>query len=160
MPWLYRRFHKPHHRLTAPFAWGSHAVHPVEMLLQSGGAMAGPATWSCLYGGIPVHAWWVWLCVIQMQGVMDHSGFELPPPFDVWAMLPGFGGTKFHDEHHQSATRSSAPGANDSVHGVLTPRPQVLQRELRGGNLGTRRHLRHAHQGGPQPHPRESPAVA
>jgi len=100
VPWLYRRFHKPHHRLTAPFAWGSHAVHPVEMALQSLGAMSGPLLWSIVFG-LPVHAWWLWLALIQIQGVMDHSGYALPLPFDVFAMLPGFGGTRFHDEHHQ-----------------------------------------------------------
>ena len=100
VPWLYRRFHKPHHVLTAPFAWGSHAVHPVELALQSIGAMTGPLLWSVLYG-LPLHAWWVWLSIVQLQGVLDHTGFALPHPFDLFALLPGFGGTKFHDEHHQ-----------------------------------------------------------
>jgi len=100
VPWLYKTIHKPHHLLTAPFAWGSHATHPVEMALQSVGAMSGPLLWSATVG-LPVHGWWVWLAVVQWQGVMDHSGYELPAPFDVFAFLPGFGGTKFHDEHHQ-----------------------------------------------------------
>ena len=33
-PKLYVLYHKPHHVFTAPCAWTSHAVHPVEMLLQ------------------------------------------------------------------------------------------------------------------------------
>lgn len=33
-PKLYILYHKPHHVFTAPCAWTSHAVHPVEMLLQ------------------------------------------------------------------------------------------------------------------------------
>jgi hypothetical protein len=43
---LYERFHKPHHLFKAPFAWTSHAVHPVEMALQSVGTMAGPLLFS------------------------------------------------------------------------------------------------------------------
>lgn len=32
--WLYVRFHKQHHAFSAPCVWSSHAVHPVEMMLQ------------------------------------------------------------------------------------------------------------------------------
>mmetsp|Transcript_10175 Transcript_10175/g.22053 ORF Transcript_10175/g.22053 Transcript_10175/m.22053 type:complete len:191 (-) Transcript_10175:76-648(-) len=100
VPWLYKWFHKPHHMCTAPFAWSSHATHPVEMMLQSIGAMTGPLIWAALYG-LPIYAWWCWLALVQLQGVMDHSGYDFPAPFDCFAMLPGFGGTKFHDEHHK-----------------------------------------------------------
>ena len=91
---LYVRFHKPHHVFTAPFAWTSHAVHPVEMVLQSVGAMLGPALF-----GFPLHALWAWYVVRQWQGVLDHTGLHLP--IDPIGWLPGVGGTKFHDEHHQ-----------------------------------------------------------
>ena len=100
VPWLYRRFHKPHHLCTSPFAWSSHAVHPVEMMLQSVGAMTGPLIWSALYG-LPIRTWWCWLALVQLQGVMDHTGYELPGFLDPFARLPGFGGTKFHDDHHK-----------------------------------------------------------
>ena len=91
---LYVRFHKPHHVFTAPFAWTSHAVHPVEMALQSVGAMLGPALF-----GFSLHALWAWYVVRQWQGVLDHTGLHLP--IDPIGWLPGVGGTKFHDEHHQ-----------------------------------------------------------
>ena len=91
---LYVRFHKPHHVFTAPFAWTSHAVHPVEMVLQSVGAMLGPALF-----GFSLHALWAWYVVRQWQGVLDHTGLHLP--IDPIGWLPGVGGTKFHDEHHQ-----------------------------------------------------------
>jgi sterol desaturase/sphingolipid hydroxylase (fatty acid hydroxylase superfamily) len=41
-PEWYRRFHKQHHAFKAPYALVSHATHPLEMMLQSVGAMAGP----------------------------------------------------------------------------------------------------------------------
>lgn len=124
VPWLYKTIHKPHHVFTAPFAWSSHAVHPVEMALQSVGAMSGPLLWSSTVG-LPLHAWWVWLAVVQWQGVMDHCGYELPKPFDVFALLPGFGGTKFHDEHHQFflGNYAAALSVIDDVMGTRVCRP-------------------------------------
>ena len=90
----YIRFHKPHHIFTAPFCWTSHAVHPVEMLLQSVGAMVGP-----VFLGMNLRTLWVWLAVRQWQGVLDHTGYELP--IDPIGWIPGVGGTKFHDNHHK-----------------------------------------------------------
>ena len=98
----YARFHKPHHVFTQPFAVVSHATHPLEMALQSVGAMSGP-----LLLGMPRRAFWCWLALRQWQGIEDHCGYELPCspssllrrakfPF-AWAL---WGGSDFHDEHH------------------------------------------------------------
>ena len=35
----------------------------------------------------------------QLQGVLDHTGYEFP--YDPLAIVPGVGGTKFHDDHHK-----------------------------------------------------------
>ena len=93
-PSLYRRFHKPHHAFTAPFAASSHALHPVEMMLQAVGAMAGPALF-----GFPLYMLWGYLALRQAQGVLDHIGYELP--VDPCGWIPGVGGTTFHDDHHK-----------------------------------------------------------
>jgi methylsterol monooxygenase len=103
VPSLYRRFHKPHHIFTAPFGWMSHATHPVELTLQSVGGMAGPLIWSFAYG-LNLKTWWAWLALIQVQGVMDHCGYEFPWPLDLFGCLPGLGGTAFHDDHHRLFT--------------------------------------------------------
>lgn len=98
---LYIHFHKMHHKFTAPFAWTSHAVHPVEMLLQSIGAMMGP-----LLFAMELRIFWLWLVVRQWQGVLDHVGYDLP--FDILHYIPGIGGTKFHDDHHKYVTMNYA----------------------------------------------------
>ena len=92
--WLYTWIHKSHHLFKAPWVWTSHAVHPVELLLQSIGAMLGP-----LLVGMTLGELWSWLAVRQWQGVLDHAGYELP--LDPIGWLPGVGGTRFHDDHHR-----------------------------------------------------------
>jgi methylsterol monooxygenase len=103
VPKLYVNIHKQHHLFTAPWAWSSTAVHPVEMLLQSIGGVIGPLIHSLLFG-LPIHAVWLWLALIMVQGVFDHSGFALPIPLDLFGMIPGFGGTAAHDDHHKYFT--------------------------------------------------------
>jgi len=96
---LYIRFHKPHHIFTAPFVWTSHAVHPVEMLLQAVGTMLGPICWSFSSYGMPAKIYWAWLAIRQLQGVLDHTGYHFK--LDPLTWIPGCGGTKFHDDHHK-----------------------------------------------------------
>ena len=104
-PTLYRKFHKPHHQFVHPFVWSSHATHPVEMLLQGVGGMMGPLLWASFssYGMHPL-AFWIWLCVRQLQGVFDHTGYDIDP----FALIPGVGGTKFHDDHHKYFVKNYA----------------------------------------------------
>lgn len=98
-PELYKNYHKPHHQFKAPFSWSSHAVHPVEMSLQSIGALLGPVLFGFTLGQL-----WCWLAVRQLQGVLDHTGYSIDPI----AWLPGVGGTKFHDDHHKYLTGNYA----------------------------------------------------
>ena len=86
------RYHKPHHRFTAPTVWTSHAVHPVEITLQTIGGIVGP-----LVFGMNRQMFWLWLIIRQIQGIMDHSGLDLDPI----GWIPGVAGTKFHDDHHR-----------------------------------------------------------
>ena len=89
-PRVYRRFHKPHHYFTVPFAAMSHATHPVEMMLQSIGGSLGP-----MVAGVSIVEFWIWLVVRQWQGVEDHTGYELPWSPTHW--IPFMGGAEFHD---------------------------------------------------------------
>jgi len=137
-PSLYERFHKPHHVFTAPFCWCSHAVHPVEMLLQSVGAMTGVVLFSALQATMPrflpwslafgftLEEYWCWLALRQLQGVLDHTGYGIP-----WTEFPGFGlfplvfgGTEFHDEHHRQfrGNYASCFAFIDDVFGTRLPK--------------------------------------
>ena len=93
-PVWYRKYHKPHHEFKQVFGIVSHATHPVEMLLQSVGAMLGP-----LLLGVPRQTFWLWLVLRQWQGIEDHCGYEFP--FSLSCLWPtAFGGAPFHDLHH------------------------------------------------------------
>ena len=104
-PVLYKHFHKPHHAFIHPFVWSSHAVHPVEMLLQAVGGMMGPILWaSCSAYGMHRYSFWAWLAIRQIQGVFDHTGYDVDP----FAFIPGSGGVKFHDDHHKYFVKNYA----------------------------------------------------
>ena len=103
--YLYVRFHKPHHAFIHPFVWSSHAVHPVEMLLQAIGGMLGPLLWASFspYGMHRI-SFWTWLGVRQLQGVLDHTGYDVDP----FEYIPGVGGTRAHDDHHKYFVKNYA----------------------------------------------------
>ena len=65
-------------RPTAP------QVHPVELMLQSIGAMVGP-----LLFAFSLSALWAWLALRQWQGVCDHAGYTFIPFAQA------------HDDHHR-----------------------------------------------------------
>jgi sterol desaturase/sphingolipid hydroxylase (fatty acid hydroxylase superfamily) len=97
VPWLYKQVHKPHHVFTEVFAAVSHAVHPVEMMLQGIGTCVGPLL--VFYKQVHPHTWYIWLIIRQWQGIEDHIGYEFwwSPTF----LIPGIGGSRHHDYHHQ-----------------------------------------------------------
>ena len=56
--------------------------------------MLGP-----IFFELPLPYLWGWLAIRQLQGVLDHTGLDLP--WDPLGLIPGVGGTKFHDDHHK-----------------------------------------------------------
>ena len=88
------QFHKPHHKFSTPFVWTSHAVHPVELFLQSIGGMLGP-----IITNMSLPMLWLWFIVRQAHGVIEHSGYD--SWLDPLGWVPFMAGTKFHDDHHK-----------------------------------------------------------
>eukprot|EP00756_Hemistasia_phaeocysticola_P064396 Hpha_TRINITY_DN7760_c0_g1::TRINITY_DN7760_c0_g1_i1::g.85414::m.85414/K07750/E1.14.13.72, SC4MOL, ERG25; methylsterol monooxygenase len=102
-PALYRAFHKPHHVFAHPFVLSAYAVTPVELSLQSIGATLGPLVlWR---GSTHRHLLWLFLWLRQWQGIEDHTGYHLPIGTHL---IPGVGGTTFHDAHHSVNTGNYA----------------------------------------------------
>jgi len=97
VPFLYIKFHKPHHIYRATFVWMSTAQHPVEVMLNSIGVMAGPIIYLMAGRPISIFDWWIWATFVQFFGVVDHCGYELP----FLPALPLSMHPEFHDMHHE-----------------------------------------------------------
>lgn len=103
-PTLYKKYHKPHHLYTATFVWMSHAQHPVEIMLNSIGTLAGPLIWSYCIASEPcvnVYMIWFWFAQIQLFGVVDHCGYDFGISPFFFFHFPFLLDTYDHDEHHR-----------------------------------------------------------
>ncbi|RZF43462.1 hypothetical protein LSTR_LSTR001723 [Laodelphax striatellus] len=91
-PFLYKRYHKLHHRYKAPCPWTVTALHPVEVLSFQM-VMISPIFI------FPIH-WVTYLSIVLYAyhcSIMDHSGIDMKAPW--WQ--PWRADTIFHDNHHQ-----------------------------------------------------------
>jgi sterol desaturase/sphingolipid hydroxylase (fatty acid hydroxylase superfamily) len=101
VPWIYTTFHKQHHLFTVPFPEVTLAVHPAELLFLSLGTCIGPLGF--FYRRTHPLLFYVYTIVRQLQVFVDHFGWELKGiPNSPFGLAPRiFGGTAFHDLHHQ-----------------------------------------------------------
>ncbi|XP_054269341.1 lathosterol oxidase-like [Macrosteles quadrilineatus] len=91
-PFLYKRFHKIHHRYKAPTCWSVTAFHPFEIFTMQM-VLASP-----LYF-LPVH--WTSFTAVGIytyyNAILDHSGVDIKAPkWQFWKP-----DSIFHDNHHQ-----------------------------------------------------------
>ncbi|CAK1599152.1 unnamed protein product [Parnassius mnemosyne] len=91
-PWLYKRFHKLHHKYKQPTAFSVTAIHPVEIMHVQ--------LTSCLpLFTVPVH--WMPFYMVALynyfHGIIDHSGINFKSQW--WQ--PWQPDAEFHDQHHQ-----------------------------------------------------------
>jgi len=97
-PRIYGYIHKVHHRYKAPFAIAAEYAHPVETI------------WLGLGFFIPLTLFtnhltigWAWLVLRLLETTDVHSGYYFPY-FNPLYLLPGYGGSPFHDFHHKNFT--------------------------------------------------------
>ncbi|XP_045534949.1 delta(7)-sterol 5(6)-desaturase erg32 isoform X1 [Papilio machaon] len=91
-PWLYKHFHKLHHKYKQPTAFSVTAIHPFEIMHVQ--------LTSCLPLFIfPVH--WMPFYLVALynyyHGIIDHSGINFKSQW--WQ--PWQPDAEFHDQHHQ-----------------------------------------------------------
>ena len=89
-PWLYKTFHKQHHRSHAPTAYSLIAMSPAEAILFQSLLVVPLFT-------IPIHAMaFISVAVyVYYFGMIDHSGIKMGSWF------PWQPDTMFHDDHHR-----------------------------------------------------------
>jgi sterol desaturase/sphingolipid hydroxylase (fatty acid hydroxylase superfamily) len=95
-PWLFRRFHRVHHKSRTPTPWAAYAFAPTEAMLE-----AGILPLAGLF--LPMHEITVLLFVTHMilRNVIGHAGIELFPSW--WLNVPllrAITTTTHHDLHH------------------------------------------------------------
>ena len=90
-PYLYKRFHKHHHRYHSPTAFASVAMTKLEILLYQSYLILPLFGWFEIYAG----AYVVVLLYIYYFGLVDHSGVKM----ESW--FPWQPPSTFHDNHHE-----------------------------------------------------------
>ncbi|KAL0833089.1 hypothetical protein ABMA28_001199 [Loxostege sticticalis] len=91
-PWLYKHFHKLHHKYKQPTAFSVTAIHPVEIMHVQ--------LTSCLPLFLfPVHWFSFYLVALYTyyHGIIDHSGIN----FKAQWWQPWQPDADFHDKHHE-----------------------------------------------------------
>ncbi len=96
--WLFRRFHRIHHKSRTPTPWAAYAFAPLEAIVETGILPLAALIF-------PMHQLTVFIFVTHMivRNVIGHAGHELFPRW--WLQVPVvrlITTTTHHDLHHSS----------------------------------------------------------
>ena len=122
--WLFRRFHRIHHRYVATTPWTATAMHPVEMLSLQLTALA-----TIFF--IPLHPAVISSVLVYnlVFNIIDHSGVKLE------SSLPWQGSSRYHDDHHAHFHCNFGQHMTlwDRLHGTLRRQKRVYGVDVFGG---------------------------
>lgn len=123
IPFLYKNFHKLHHKYKQPTAFSVTAIHPFEFLHMQ------VVQFSPMFI-IPVH--WSVFCTLLMylyyHGIIDHSGIN----FKAQWWQPWQPDCIFHDNHHQYFHVNFGFNCEiwDKIHGTYRQKNKVYREDI------------------------------
>lgn len=91
IPYMYKRFHKWHHKYIQPTGFSGLGLHPVDMIVLQGGVYSAMFVFSMHPACMMVN-----LLYIHYHNVVDHSGLY----DESW--FPWQPSSLYHDDHHKS----------------------------------------------------------
>ena len=100
--WLFKFFHRLHHRSHNPSPWSAYAFAPAEAAVHA-------VFLTMLICVMPLHSSVVYIFLIHMivRNVLGHAGFELFPRGFTWLPLAGILTTVTHHDMHHSNPRGN-----------------------------------------------------
>nr|XP_045614083.1 delta(7)-sterol 5(6)-desaturase erg32-like [Procambarus clarkii] len=123
MPFLYKHFHKLHHKYKQPTAFSVTAIHPFEFLHMQA-VLVSPMFL------FPVH-WTVFVTLLMYlyyHGIIDHSGIN----FKAHWWQPWQPDCIFHDNHHQYFHVNFGFNCElwDKIHGTYRQKDKVYREDI------------------------------
>ncbi len=122
--WLFRRFHRYHHRLVAPTPFSTTTMHPVEFIAFQATAFLPTFVlpmWVGSFIGLLVY--------VLISNMVDHSGVDLVH------RTPWMSSTRYHADHHVYFHCNYGQSLTffDRFHGTLRRRDRRYGAEVFGG---------------------------
>ncbi|KAJ3666791.1 hypothetical protein Zmor_002222 [Zophobas morio] len=123
IPFLYRNFHKLHHKYKQPTAFSVTAIHPVEalhiQLMDTLPLFTIPTHWFPFYA-VALYTYY--------HGIIDHSGVN----FKAYWWQPWQPDAIFHDNHHQYFHMNFGfnIGYWDKLHGTYRRKDRVYTEDI------------------------------
>lgn len=123
MPFLYKHFHKLHHKYKQPTAFSVTAIHPIEFLHMQAVLLSPMVVF-------PVH-WTVFVTIMMYlyyHGIIDHSGIN----FKAQWWQPWQPDCIFHDNHHQYFHVNFGFNCTlwDKIHGTYRQKGKVYREDI------------------------------
>lgn len=123
IPFLYKNFHKLHHKYKQPTAFSVTAIHPLEFLHMQA-VLVSPMML------FPVH-WTVFVTILAYlyyHGIIDHSGIN----FKAQWWQPWQPDCIFHDNHHQYFHVNFGFNCEiwDKIHGTYRQKDKVYREDI------------------------------
>jgi len=135
---MYKRFHKQHHKYAAPFGMTAEYAHPLEVAFTGTGTVGSPLLLSYLGADMHLLTVMMWISLRLIQAIDSHSGYEFP--ISLHHFLPIWAGADHHDDHHHYFVGNYASSFRHWDYLFGTETPAFSRRRNQGTRPEEKRH--------------------